>query len=176
VLRIGSFCAKGETFGRDRERFLGPMESFHLPIFKEVHERLKGVVIDNRDWLKVVDFYDTKDSIYYFDPPYLDCHDMSYGAWDTQTFKILTDRIATLKGRWILSINKHDASVDFAAQYDSIEIPIKYSSRQGLGAKGDPALELLIWHPDLSCNVAESALHKDCTRIARDLQIEKSGG
>ena len=39
--------------------------------FQELHERLKGVTIDNRDAVKVIKRYDDKQAFLYCDPPYV---------------------------------------------------------------------------------------------------------
>ena len=71
-------------------------------------ERLAEVFVTNFDWRKVIDLFDSVDTLFYFDPPYL------YG---TQRFKYpyykntltfqdhvnLVNKLITLKGRAILS-------------------------------------------------------------------------
>ena len=40
----------------------------HLPAFRA---RLRGVLIENRPWQKIVEKYDGEDTLFYIDPPYL---------------------------------------------------------------------------------------------------------
>lgn len=43
----------------------------YVDAFDELIERLQGVMIENRDYKKVMDYYDAPDTLFYLDPPYV---------------------------------------------------------------------------------------------------------
>lgn len=55
------------TYDRDVARTIkGAVASLH-----QVAERLRGVAIDNLDWREVLERYDSPETLFYCDPPYL---------------------------------------------------------------------------------------------------------
>ena len=70
LLKVSSFSGFGDTFARDSLRYHGFNKERHMPLIEQLHERLRNVTIDSRDWQKVVDMYDSANAFIYFDPPY----------------------------------------------------------------------------------------------------------
>jgi DNA adenine methylase len=70
------------------------------------HERLAGVVIECLPWAAFLDRYDRKGVLFYLDPPYWGSED-SYGkdVFPKEQFALLADRLASIKGRFIASLN-----------------------------------------------------------------------
>jgi DNA adenine methylase len=76
-----------------------------------VHQRLQNVLIKNQDWRKILEAYDSPDTLFYLDPPYV--QDTRRDGW----FKFemvnrdhleLIAAIAQLKGRVVLSGYPHE--------------------------------------------------------------------
>lgn len=70
-------------------------------------ERLRGVIIENRDWQSVVKQHDSDKTLFYFDPPYLSETRTRYGVYshelkDSDHVELL-ERIKTIKGMVIIS-------------------------------------------------------------------------
>ena len=68
----------------------------------EVVARLQNVILENQDYQEVVDRYDRPDTLFYFDPPYIETTYNYYGTGEfdhEQLAEILTD----LDGYWICS-------------------------------------------------------------------------
>jgi DNA adenine methylase len=70
-------------------------------------ERLRGVIIENRDWQSVVETHDSDQTLFYFDPPYLEQTRTRYGVYshemtDGDHLELL-DRVKSIKGRVIIS-------------------------------------------------------------------------
>lgn len=76
------------------------------PMLEEVWERLAGVTVERLVWQAFVPRYDRPDTLFYLDPPYFGCED-DYGAgmFSRDEFEELAQVLATLKGRFVLSIN-----------------------------------------------------------------------
>lgn len=66
-----SFGSMGRHWLRNFNAHAGKLLN-RLPSFREIHERLKDVQIDNCDWYDCLIDYDSKDTVFYIDPPYLD--------------------------------------------------------------------------------------------------------
>jgi DNA adenine methylase len=49
--------------------------------------------------------YDSKDSFFFLDPPYLDAPTGAYDGWDKEQMRGLRKNISKLKGRWLLTVN-----------------------------------------------------------------------
>lgn len=72
----------------------------------EIQARLKGVVILNQDYSKVIKKYDSPSSFFYFDPPYLELETREY-KHKTINIDDLAQQLRSLKGRFLLSYNDH---------------------------------------------------------------------
>ncbi len=70
-------------------------------------ERLRGVIIENRTWQKVVDQHDSETTLFYFDPPYLEETRTRYGVYShemtEENHEEFLARAKTIQGRAIIS-------------------------------------------------------------------------
>lgn len=66
-------------------------------------KRLEQTQIDNRDALKVIELWDTKDSFFYCDPPYFNSDMGHYKGYSEQDFENLLKVLSEIKGKFILS-------------------------------------------------------------------------
>lgn len=66
-------------------------------------ERLQYVTISCTDALKVIEQRDSEDAFFYLDPPYPGTDCGHYGGYTLKDLQSLVDRLATIKGRFILS-------------------------------------------------------------------------
>ena len=66
-------------------------------------KRLEQTQIDNRDALKVIKLWDTKDSFFYCDPPYFNSNMGHYKGYTEQDFENLLITLSEIKGKFILS-------------------------------------------------------------------------
>ena len=62
-----SFGSKGKTFSVLRDMSLDNTTEY----LEKIHERLKKVTIENRDFEKIIKQYDREETLFYLDPPYL---------------------------------------------------------------------------------------------------------
>jgi DNA adenine methylase len=71
-----SFGSLGRNFGRStsgRGLIAGKIRN-KLDKFPFIHERLKRVQIENQDWSDCLRDYDSRDTVFYIDPPYVDAY------------------------------------------------------------------------------------------------------
>lgn len=86
-------------------------------ILADVHERLAGVVIERLPWSALIARYDRAATLFYLDPPYWGCEDdYGVGLFAQGDFERLAERLGSIKGRFILSLNDtHQVREIFAA-------------------------------------------------------------
>lgn len=70
------------------------------------HKRLKKAIIENRSWQRILAIYDGPETFFYLDPPYFGHEgDFGKGKFSPGDFAEMAKALATLSGRFILSIN-----------------------------------------------------------------------
>ncbi len=76
------------------------------PMLEDLHTRLAGVVIECLPYQDFIRRYDKPHTLFYLDPPYYNCENY-YGKdlFKRDDFACIADLLATIKGRFILSIN-----------------------------------------------------------------------
>lgn len=124
--------------------------------FKQTHERLTGVYIENRPFEEVIRRYDSPDTFFYADPPYLGLSGYMYKFTEAHHVK-LRDLLHGAKGKFMLSINDHPLVREWYALFHMEEIETRYSvSKQTSGRR--PAKELMIcnYNPSLGEGDTES--------------------
>ncbi|WP_455270295.1 DNA adenine methylase [Rhizobium herbae] len=132
----------GQNFGVVR----GETARFNLnrlaPQLEDVHERLSGVVLENLDWLAFIDRYDRPGVLFYLDPPYWGSED-DYGKalFARDQFASMAERLASLKGQFILSINDVPEILERFSAFRLHRAELTYSVG---GGKGTAARELII--------------------------------
>jgi DNA adenine methylase len=139
-----AFGAKvtGQTFGvaatgRPRLNLLRLEEEL-----SDAHLRLSQVFIENRPYSQVIKQADRETTFFYVDPPYWDCEDMyGKGLFSKADFTALRDQLATVKGKWLVSINDVPEIRTLFKGFNIKVVPTKYSLSPG---KVKPVNELLI--------------------------------
>lgn len=135
--------ARNPSFGVRYELGSGFNLTKLAPLLEDAHERLAGVTIENLDWLPLMDRYDRPGTLFYLDPPYWGCED-DYGKllFDRGQFAAIADRLATIKGSFILSINDVPEIREIFGRFELIEVNLKYTA--GGGGKVKAAKELIV--------------------------------
>ena len=72
-------------------------------------DRLTSVYLECGDALAVIDRWDAEDALFYLDPPYVDTDQGHYKGYTADDFQALLDKLATIKGSFILSHYNTDA-------------------------------------------------------------------
>jgi len=120
----------------------------HLPdlaFLNEIQERLKSVYIDNRSFEKVISAFDSKDTLFYLDPPYwIDGEKFYQHDFSPEDHEKLADILRVIKGKFVLSYN---ANSEVRRLYSGFKIrttsPIHYSMNNKR-EKGRRKSELII--------------------------------
>jgi len=77
-----------------------------FPLIQQAHSRLRKVIIENKDFAKLIRQYDRPVSFFYCDPPYFETEDYYDNVGFTEEDHIrLRDALLAVKGKWLLSYN-----------------------------------------------------------------------
>ena len=80
----------------------------NFPLIEQAHRRLAKVVIENKDFEKLIRQYDRPVSFFYCDPPYVDTEDyysnITFGRGGHER---LRDTLLSVQGKFLLSYNDH---------------------------------------------------------------------
>lgn len=98
-----SFGSKGDNFAMCKSR---PPKNIYKD-YSVWSERLKGVCIENMDFRRLIKEYDSADSLFYLDPPYVgteNYYKMRKG-FGIKEHRELMMRLKNLQGKFILSYN-----------------------------------------------------------------------
>lgn len=126
------------TSGRPRLNLLRIEEELSA-----AHLRLQQVTIERLPYQDFISRYDRPHTLFYVDPPYYGCEDY-YGKdiFSREDFGLLSDQLAAIQGRFILSINDVPEIREVFRGFELLEVPTKYSV--GGGGKQKVVSELLI--------------------------------
>lgn len=101
-----SFGSLGRNFGRTisgQGRLSGKIRN-HLEHFDRIHTRFKTVQVENQDWYTCLLDYDSEDTVFYIDPPYVDASEGIYKSeMKHDDHRRLISTIFTLKGCCVVS-------------------------------------------------------------------------
>ncbi|MDE6035896.1 MAG: DNA adenine methylase [Ruminococcus sp.] len=93
------------SFGANMRTFGGQPRTLSADCLELVEKRLENVVIENLDFGELIKKYDTNDSLFYCDPPYISTeryYDKRFAPEDHLRLKAILSQI---QGRFILSYN-----------------------------------------------------------------------
>lgn len=99
IIKI-SFGADRKTFGTNKKNLVNSIE-----YLKEVQERLKNVVIENKDFESLIKVYDRPGALFYIDPPYHGTEKYYDAAFSEEDHIRLKTVLQGIKGKFILSYN-----------------------------------------------------------------------
>lgn len=107
----------------------------------EIHLRLTRVTIENLPWEDFLRRYDQPETFFYLDPPYWGCEDFYGPNFSHKDFSRMAERLGTLKGRFILSLNDVAEVRDVFKAFNVREVKTAYSAATN---RFKPVTELLI--------------------------------
>lgn len=103
------YYLKKASFGRGGQAFSYPEAGNRIGIdhLWRVHERLKKTRVHNTTALKIIDKYDSRDTLFYLDPPYPGRAFIgaSFGKYTVDDLKELVQKLKGIRGRFILSLS-----------------------------------------------------------------------
>ena len=141
---FGGKCCGGFGYGKRRTR------AHHVTIainaFKTHCERLKPVLIHSRDALDVIKYYDSEETFFYIDPPYVDTNQGHYKGYTVDNYLELLDVLKQLKGKFLLS--GYDNPY-VPSEWDYLTHDTNCTMAKNVGTKRQPRTEYLWFNYEL---------------------------
>ncbi|WP_375445744.1 DNA adenine methylase [uncultured Fibrella sp.] len=110
-------------------------------------ERLKFVTVESYDVLKVMKAYDTPDTFFYLDPPYVSSNQGSYKGYTEDDFVKLLEACVKLKGKFLLSSYPEPILLEYRQKYGwSTEDIEKTLAVDGRRKAAKTKVECLTWN------------------------------
>jgi DNA adenine methylase len=132
----------GQSFGVDKSGGARFNLTRLAPLLEDVHERMTGVVIECLPWAEMIDRWDRPGMLFYLDPPYWKSEtDYGKGVFSRDDFAAIAERLATIKGSFIMSINDVAQIRKLFSGFKITPVRLNYSVA---GGKCTPARELII--------------------------------
>jgi len=117
---------------RDRSFGTGPMHRPRINLLRieeelsEVHLRLARVTIENLPWQDFIKRYDRPNTFFYIDPPYYKAPYYQHNL-DLEDYREMSETLAALKAKFILSINDHPEMRDVFKDFRIEPVTLKYT-------------------------------------------------
>lgn len=90
----------------------------------EYRHRMKNTIIKNQDYKRVISDYDSSDTLFYLDPPYIDSSKGLYEEFDID-YEEMANILKNIQGKFILSINKTPYIMKVFKDFKIIKTPLK---------------------------------------------------
>ncbi len=136
LLRMkNGFGGSADHFGRAR---MGGGAAFSskaakMAALRAMNKRLDKVVIENLDWSECIGLYDSKQAVFFCDPPYT-TGKAHYGAWTIDDLAAFREQgLDQMRGTWILTIDDTPANRGLFRDC----IITSHSRANGIGKKAD---------------------------------------
>lgn len=141
-----SFGGKGSTFGCVKKSAGGACKSLSNTLIKidAIHKRLDKVLIEHRDFEKLIAQYDHEGAFFYCDPPY--STGCGYEVTSTENFEHerLRNVLSNIKGRFLLSYDDSPKIRELYKGFEMIEVQRQKGINNRQGITNNIYKELLI--------------------------------
>ena len=127
VLSKMSFASRLDgSFGYDKTKgTMAKKIDFAIQNFDErIHDRLRRVTVENTDALRILKSRDTENTFHFVDPPYVGSDLGHYKGYNEQNFTELLELLATIKGKFMLTMFPNEILSKFAKEnnWKTVEI------------------------------------------------------
>ncbi|MGU9539629.1 DNA adenine methylase [Clostridium tepidum] len=129
-----SFGGKGNNYGYGTSTKPGP-QIFYKNVLNDLKERLRNTYVENLSFEKIIDKYDREYTFFFCDPPYFET--TGYGnEFGEKEHLILRDKLKSLKGKFLLTINDHEKVREWYKDFNIKEVKVNYSVSKEKKARG----------------------------------------
>ena len=118
----GGICGWAYGIKKNRNSKVKGKRDFFETNYRMYAERLAKVQIECEDALSVIERYDSANTFFYIDPPYVGAFMNHYRGYKFKDFRNLIELLKKIKGKFILSIGDVGAEIVRKMQVDWIEL------------------------------------------------------
>ncbi|PAF49621.1 hypothetical protein BKH41_02870 [Helicobacter sp. 12S02232-10] len=138
---VMSFGSKGDSFAMSKKR--KPKNIFRD--YQVYSDRLKRVSIENMDFRKLIKEYDSPETLFYADPPYVgtESYYKNTGGFGIKEHQDLYELLSSIQGKFILSYNDCERVRELYKGFRIEEVGVRYTLNQ---AHSKIKSELLIFN------------------------------
>ena len=98
------------------------------PLLEDLRTRLNRVVIECLSFEEFIPRYDTPQTLFYLDPPYVLCEDdYGKGLFQRRGFEVIREVVSRIQGRFILSLNDGPGVRELYSEFRVEEVKTTYS-------------------------------------------------
>lgn len=150
-LRYTQFGAKLNGYsGYKNSTKRNPARTFHnnAQALEDIAQRFRNVQLECRDWADIAERNDGPRTLFYFDPPYVDCHRYyNVESFDHAAFE---ETLAELEADWVVSYSELPEAFASREAYTYASLDTTYSLDVKEGEERDEATERLVMNFDPS--------------------------
>ncbi|HMJ88458.1 MAG TPA: DNA adenine methylase [Candidatus Acidoferrum sp.] len=105
VRRKNCFADDERSFGRSKVSggAAGSSLANKRAVVDALHRRLDKTIIEHRSWQQCVAEYDSPETFFFFDPPYIKGKVKTYAMWAPAQMQELRDRLTSIQAKWLLT-------------------------------------------------------------------------
>src|SRR5205823_6080012 len=101
-------------------------------LLRKTHERLRNVQLECLPYQDILRKYDRPFAFFYLDPPYFNKPFYKFN-FEEKDYAELAERLATLKGKFLLSLNDVPEIRQIFGEFNIKTLPMTYSSQRKAG-------------------------------------------
>lgn len=132
-----SFAGIGKYFGRSTttQNSMSAMVDKLRAEWRPFHERIKQTIIENLDWRDCLKDFDTKEAVFYLDPPYLNTAPQAYSETMQKNDHVnMLDKVFTMRA--YVAVSSYDNELYDSYPWDE-KILLKTKTGAGMVPMGD---------------------------------------
>ncbi len=114
----------------------------------ELKQRLERVTLESDNAIRIIKRYDSINTFFYLDPPYINCSQGHYAGYTEAHFEELLNTITNLKGKFLLSNYPSEMLNRYSEKYRRARLEIKRRLTVNHKARGNYATEVLTGNYD----------------------------
>lgn len=135
-------------------------------LLSALRDRLNHVVVENLHYERYLKNYDSAETFFFLDPPYLAAPTRACEGWSEADMREFARRVQALAGTWVVTVDNSPLNRELWKEYP-VETVTTRNRRQNVRTSGGSTFgELIIRHPSLAATLPKPS----CRPISERLQ------